>query len=219
MIIYHGSKKKIEKPIVSGSNPHNDYGPAFYLTLDLDSAKSWACKNNELGIVNKYSIRDNVFNNFKVLDLTNREKYSVLNWIAILIHFRILSPTFKIKNKPALDWLEKYFVDVEQYDVIIGYRADDVYFRFPSRFITNDLSLEDLEDVFLSGDLGVQYVFVSERAIKSLSFEEKIDCDSSFINHYYNIVKEASKRFDDLLNKTSDPNKTYLFDLMRKDNE
>ena len=138
---------------------------------------------------------------------------------SLLYNFKILSSTFKNKNKPALDWLEKYYIDVTQYDVVIGYRADDAYFRFPSRFITNDLSLEDLEDVFLSGDLGVQYVFVSEIAIKSLSFVEKIDCDNSFINHYYNIVKEASKRFDDLLNKTSDPNKTYLFDLMRKDNE
>ena len=40
MIIYHGSKIKIEKPKSHGSNPTNDYGPSFYMTLDLDAAKS-----------------------------------------------------------------------------------------------------------------------------------------------------------------------------------
>ena len=56
MNIYHGSKRIIKEPIPKGSDPHNDYGPAFYLTLDLDSAKSWACKNDSVGIVNKYSV-------------------------------------------------------------------------------------------------------------------------------------------------------------------
>ncbi len=219
MIIYHGSKKKIEKPVVKGSDKHNDYGPAFYMTLDLVSAKSWACKNNIKGLVNKYSVRDNAFNDFKILDLTNKDKYSVLNWIAILVHFKILNPSFKKKNQIVLDWLEKYYVDIDNFDVVIGFRADDAYFRFPAKFITNDLSFEDLEDVFLSGDLGIQHVFISEKAINALSFVESIECEQSFLNHYYSIVKEASEKFDELLNMPRDPKKTYILDLMRKENE
>lgn len=189
------------------------------MTLDLESAKSWACRNNDIGIVNKYTVSDSLFKSLKILDLRNKDKYSVLNWIAILVHYRVLSPSFKKNNQLALDWLEKYYIDVNEYDVIIGFRADDAYFRFPTRFITNDLAFEDLEEVFLSGDLGVQYVFLSEKAIKALSFVNSIQCDDSFLNHYYSLIKEASEKFDELLNKTKDPKKTYILDLMRNDNE
>ena len=40
-----------------GSSYDNDYGPSFYLTLEFESTKEWACKNNESRVVNNYSIR------------------------------------------------------------------------------------------------------------------------------------------------------------------
>ncbi|MBE6141312.1 MAG: DUF3990 domain-containing protein [Erysipelotrichaceae bacterium] len=219
MIIYHGSKTIIDKPIVGGSDPKNDYGAAFYLSLDLDAAKSWACKHDSLGVVNKYLIRNETFQSLKILDLTNKDKYSVLNWMAILMHFRELSDSFIKTNKLVLDWLEKYYIDVTQYDVVIGYRADDSYFRFPIRFISNDLAFEDLENIFLLGHLGVQYAFISSRAINALKFIEAIDCEPSYLGHYRSLVVDASKVFDEVLSTPRDPSKTYILDLMRKDNE
>lgn len=219
MKIYHGSKIIIDHPFVKGSNEVNDYGPSFYLTKDLEAAKSWACKNNSVGIVNEYEIKDSSFHKLKILDLTNKSKYSVLNWMAILMHFRELDSSFKRNNQLTLDWLAKYYIDVNEYDVIIGYRADDSYFRFPLRFISNDLSFEDLEDVFLSGHLGIQYAFMSARSIKNLSFKKIIECDDKYLGHYFSIVTKASNQFDELLNRPRDPRKTYILDLMRKDNE
>jgi hypothetical protein len=219
MNIYHGSKKIIEKPSFKGSNPKNDYGAAFYLTKDLESAKSWACRNDSVGIVNKYKVDDKVFNKLKVLDLTNKDKYSVLNWLAILVHFRTINSSLRKKNEMVLEWLSKYYVDVDDYDVVIGFRADDSYFRFPISFISNDLSFEDLEEIFISGNLGVQYAFISEKAINSLIYVDKLECEESFLGHYYSIVKDATNSFDELINRPRDINKTYILDLMRKDNE
>lgn len=219
MNIYHGSKRIIEKPILKGSNQSNDYGPAFYLTKDLESAKSWACKDSSIGVVNKYQIRESTLSALRVLDLTNKDKYSVLNWIAILMNFRTLSSTFRKNNELVLKWLSKYYINVDDYDVIIGFRADDSYFRFPLRFISNDLAFEDLEDIFKSGNLGIQYAFISQRALDALKFEEVIECDPSFVGHHYSIVRDASEKFDVLINKPRDPNKTYILDLMREDNE
>ena len=219
MNIYHGSKEKIKTPQVNGSNPTNDYGPSFYLTVDLNAAKSWACRNDSLGIVNKYTINSKKFHDFKILDLTNKDKYSVLNWLAILMHFRTLDSSFKRNNEATLKWLEKYYVDVSQYDVVIGFRADDSYFRFPIRFVSNDLAIEDLERVFLSGNLGIQYAFMSKKAIGSLKFVDAIECDDSFLGHHYSIVADASKMFDEILSSPRDPKKTYILDLMRKDYE
>lgn len=219
MKIYHGSKLIIGKPLFQGSDPTNDYGPAFYLTLDLEAAKSWACRNDNVGVVNEYIVKNDVFNSFKTLDLTNKDKYSVLNWIAILMHFRQLDSSFRRNNEIAIKWLEKYYIDVTQYDVVIGYRADDAYFRFPTRFISNDLALEDLEEIFKLGSLGIQYCFISQKAIDSLKYNKVIECDRSFLGHHYLTVKAASRDFDKMLNKPKDPNKTYILDLMRKDNE
>lgn len=219
MIIYHGSKRIIKSPTQKGSHPANDYGPAFYLTKDLEAAKSWACRHDAVGIVNKYFVDDRLLSSFKILDLTNKNKYSVLNWLAILMHFRTLDSSFVRNNKIVLDWLEKYYIDVDKFDVVVGFRADDSYFRFPIRFISNDLAFEDLEEVFLSGNLGVQYAFISKDAIRSLKFEKAIDCEESFIGHYYSLIKEASKTFDVLINRPRDPRKTYILDLMRQDNE
>ena len=217
MKIYHGSKVLIERPIFKGSDDKNDYGPAFYLTKDLEAAKSWACKNNSVGIVNEYEIRNPSFDGLKILDLTNKDKYSVLNWMAILMHFRELDSSFKRRNELTLKWLEKYYINVDDYDVIIGFRADDSYFRFPLRFVSNDLSFDDLEDVFLSGHLGIQYAFISERAVKLLTFKKAIECGEEYLGHYYSIVTKASKQFDELLDKPRDPNKKYILDLIREE--
>ena len=217
MNIYHGSKRLIEQPKYKGSDATNDYGPSFYLTTDLDAAKSWACKNDSVGVVNKYVILSKTFHKFKILDLTNKDKYSVLNWMAILMHFRTLDSAFVRNNKIVLDWLAKYYVDVDEYDVVIGFRADDSYFRFPIRFISNDLSFEDLEDVYVSGHLGIQYAFMSERAIKLLKFTGFINCEESFVGLHKNIVKEAINQFINIIHQKKTTAKTYIFDLIRKD--
>lgn len=219
MKIYHGSKVLIEQPSVKGSDKANDYGPSFYLTKDLMAAKSWACRNNSVGIVNEYEIRSSAFKELKILDLTNKDKYSVLNWMAILMHFRELDSSFVRNNIITLEWLQKFYINVDDYDVIIGFRADDSYFRFPLRFVANDLSFDDLEDVFLSGHLGIQYAFMSERAIKLLTFKKIIVCDEEYLGHYYSALTKASQQFDELLNRPRDPKKKYILDLMREENE
>lgn len=219
MKIYHGSKVLIEHPTLKGSDERNDYGPSFYLTKDLDAAKSWACKNDSVGVVNEYEIKKTSLDKLKILDLTNKSKYSVLNWMAILMHFRELDSSFVKKNQLALNWLQKYYVNVEDYDVVIGFRADDSYFRFPLRFVSNDLAFEDLEDVFLSGQLGIQYAFMSDRSIKLLTFKRIIECSDDYLGHYYSIVTKASQQFDELLNRPKEPGKKYILDLMREDNE
>ena len=219
MKIYHGSKTIVNKPIVKGSNPTNDYGPSFYLTTDLETAKAWACRNNTIGFVNCYHVSDEKFRRLKILDLTNKTKYGVLNWIAILMHFRELDSSFFNRNKAFIDWLEKFYIDVNDYDVVLGYRADDSYFRFPTSFINNDLAYEDLEETFMLGKLGVQYAFVSERAINLLRFEKSIECEEFFLGQYYSVVTKASREFNEIKSKPRDPNKTYILDLMREDHE
>lgn len=219
MIFYHGSKKLIQTPIVNGSTSTNDYGPAFYLTTNLQSAKSWACKYDELGVVNKYKVRNESYETFKILDLTKSDKFSVLNWVAILVHFKLVNQLYNGIDKNVLEWLEKYYIDISEYDVVVGYRADDSYWLFPKEFLENKLPIEDLERVYLLGDLGIQHVFISEKAINSLEFSGAIECEEEFLGKHKSIVSKANQIFNEILMQTFDPNKTYLADLMRKDYE
>ena len=216
MIFYHGSKKVIDKPKAKGSSYDNDYGPSFYLTVDIESAKEWACKNNEVGIVNKYAIRKSDFDSFKILDLTGKDEKTILTWLAILMHFRKVDKSIKQTLKNRFDWLEKYYVDVNEYDVIKGYRADDSYFKFPLKFITRFLSYENLLKVFKLGNLGIQYAFMSERAIEKLKFQSYSKCDQEYIGRYYNIVKKASEEFENMINQPLNDDETFITDLMEK---
>ncbi len=219
MILYHGSKMVVDHPIPKGSNPANDYGPAFYLTLDLASAKEWACRNDSLGIVNKYQIPEIAYRKLKVLDLTDKSKYQVLHWLAILMHFRTLDSSFKRNNQLVLQWLKKHYIDVDQYDVVVGFRADEAYFRFPIRFLSNDLAYEDLEKAYLAGNLGIQYAFLSEKAVAALHFRKAIPCEEDYLGRYFTAIREATIRFDEILSLPRDPKKTYVLDLMRKEDE
>ena len=61
MKLYHGGKCIVDHPIAFGSNKQNDYGPAFYLTRDINSAHEWACRNNSVGYVNIFHNYNNIF--------------------------------------------------------------------------------------------------------------------------------------------------------------
>ena len=171
MIIYHGSKDIIEKPEFGKGNKKNDYGLGFYCTENVELAKEWACSNNETnGYANQYEID---LSAYKVLDL-REEKYSILNWMALLLKFRTFDVNTPISAQAKEYILENFYVDVEEYDVIIGYRADDSYFSFAKDFINNTISVEQLAEAMRLGELGIQIVLKSKKAfdmVKYISYE------------------------------------------------
>lgn len=211
MKVYHGSKITLNKPVVAGSKNDNDYGPAFYLTQDLDSAHEWACRNNTIGIVNEYELNTR---GLKILDLTNKEKYSVLNWLSILLHFRTLDSSFVNSFKARLNYLEKnYYIDVSEYDLVIGYRADDAYFRFPLDFVRGNLTLEQLSYSFNLGKLVVQYAIITQKGIDNLTFITSYTSEMKYINQYFNNVTHATTIFNNL---SKDEEGTRIFDIMKE---
>ena len=130
-MIYHGSQKIIKIPQFGLGNPNNDYGLGFYCTQSAELAKEWACAAESDGFANQYRFD---MSELSVLHLTGGE-YHILNWLFVLLENRKFRVSSDIA-KQAKEYIEANFaVDYRNYDVIIGYRADDSYFSFASAFL------------------------------------------------------------------------------------
>lgn len=154
-------------------NPHNDYGLGFYCTENLELAKEWACTEEEGGFANRYELD---MKGLSCLSLTSGN-YHILNWLAVLLENR----SFRVKNEiagRAKEYiLQNFYVDYKQYDVMIGYRADDSYFSFATAFLNNTLSLKQLEKAMVLGKMGEQVVPRTVRAFGQLQFQEAVAVD------------------------------------------
>ncbi len=193
-IIFHGSDHIVESPSYNfcGAKSHNDYGLGFYCTQELDMAKEWASRSTQNGFANKYSIDER---GLRILDLCDKGKYTVLNWIAILLHNRELSEDDRFDYEEELAFLERYYVPTEEYDVVIGYRADDAYFRFPLMFVRGVLTYAKLEKIYALGDLGKQYALVSKKAFHNLKFIEAIPAEANFRERYWARKDSADRSY------------------------
>lgn len=211
-IIYHGSEFIIEKPEYHKGNIHNDYGYGFYCCSDKNLAKEWAAKRTGHGYINKYEIRDD---RLKILDLTNPPFDNVLFWVALLMHNREISTSLKNNYPRELEYLEQiYLMNVKEYDVVIGFRADDSYFHFPEAFIRSEITLESLNKMFYAGELGKQYVLISKRAFNLIRFIDYQEVFEDGRTDYYKRKNDADKTFADLLNADRYSKGTRLRDLV-----
>ena len=74
-----------------------------------------------------------------------------------------------------MEWLTTHFLpDIERFDAVIGYRADDSYFSFARAFVNNEISLKQLSYAMKLGELGEQFVLKSEKAFSAIRF---ISCE------------------------------------------
>ena len=213
LILYHGSTEIIEAPVFGKGKAYNDYGRGFYCTEHLELAKEWACTENTDGYANKYEIDTD---GLSVLDLSSDE-YSILHWLALLMKYRKLRVSTPVMKR-GIDWLEEHFlIDLEPYDVVIGYRADDSYFSFARAFVNNEISLTQLSYAMRLGKLGEQFVLKSPAAFEQLQFVSYEVADNT---RYYAKRKarddEARSAFRAELEK-DDLNGLYMRDIIREE--
>ena len=212
IILYHGSNEKIEKPLFGKGKVYNDYGQGFYCTEHIELAKEWSCTEGVDGFANKYELDTS---ELKILNLSGDE-FTILHWLALLMEnrrFRVSTPVMR----RGVAWLKEHFsVDVNEYDLIIGYRADDSYFSFAKAFIGNEISLSQLNYAMRLGKLGEQYVLKSEKAFNQIEFISAELADNTI---YYARRKkrdnEARNAFFAELEK-DDVNGIYMRDIIKE---
>ena len=167
LTIYHGSNKIIKNPIFGEGRKNNDFGLGFYCTENELLAKEWAVSSLENGFSNCYTIN---IEYMKVLNL-NTSEYSILNWIAILVQHRLFSLKTPVARRARQYLIDNFSINVNSYDIIIGYRADDSYFDFAESFLNNEITVSQLALAMTLGKLGEQIVIKSQYAFSSLEFK------------------------------------------------
>lgn len=212
MEIYHGSEHIIEIPEFGKGNLRNDYGRGFYCTEDRDLAGEWACKSGADGFINRYS--------FEISDLSvcnlNSCEYTLLNWLAVLTKNRGYWQKKSIAEDAKVFLQEKYYVDVSDFDVIIGYRADDSYFSFSQDFIMGTISYQKLSRAMRMGKLGEQIVLKSPKAFERIKY---VDNESALADIYYLKKKMRDVQARDSYNEEKSDivrlDEIYMIDIMR----
>ncbi len=213
MILYHGSDKIIKHPALNKGRVHNDYGQGFYCTRHIELAKEWAVSEDRDGFVNVYEID---IKKLKLLDL-NSDKYGILHWLTLLIDNRTVKAGSPIAEDGMIYLKKNYSIDISDYDGVIGYRADDSYFSFARAFLSNTISIAQLEQAMYLGDLGVQYFLKSKKAFELLTYRDSVTVDH--LEYYPLKVSRDKKARDDYSHITGSLNKeeVYLIDLIRRD--
>ena len=204
MILYHGSKDIIEKPIYGQGKKYNDYGLGFYCTDNIELAKEWGTSFERSGYANRYQID---CTELKILDL-NDDKYCILHWLAILLSNREFDTPAGLALE-AKEFLKKNFMlDYKEYDIIKGYRADDSYFSFSQDFNNGTISYRQLNNAMYLGKLGIQYVLKSKEAFNRIVFDgyeeaeykewyaKKMKRDKSARREYFDVERNRRQRGD-----------------------
>lgn len=213
--LYHGSIRIIEKPEFGRGNPHNDYGLGFYCTENLELAKEWACVSRTGGFANIYSLD---ISGISILELSG-PIYGVLGWLAVLVNNRIFDITSPIAAE-AKEYLTEYFLpDVSGFDAIRGYRADDSYFTFALDFLSNTISLRQLNRAMSLGSLGNQLMLKTHKSYDMLRFAgdepadgeiyyaKRLKRDNEARKQYLKRERKTARRSDDI----------FMLDILRNE--
>ena len=212
MQIFHGSECIIKNPQFGFGNPRNDYGLGFYCTKSVELAKEWACQKNKDGFANYYDLKTE---DLSILDLS-ASSFSILHWLSILMQNRVFSPKSPL-GKQNLDFLTSHYnIPYLEYDIIIGYRANDSYFSFASDFLENIIPIQSLASSMKLGSLGLQVVLKSKKAFESIVFtgKETADC-KTYYPKYKTRDTNARKNYLEGLRNQKPDDSTYLIDIVR----
>ena len=180
--VYHGSDHILKIPVFGGGKADNDYGNGFYTTEYEDRARSWAALNGnpDCCIVNEYELD---MDHLKVLDLSHE---GVLAWIAEVVANRGMNQ--EAANMVGERLVERYRVNSDHADIIVGYRADDSYTQVIEAFLLNQLNISEVERLFYKGSLGNQIFLKSEKAFEHIIWKNAYEVKQSEVDISYDLT-------------------------------
>lgn len=177
MTLYHGSYCVVELPDLNKCRQYKDFGRGFYLTTDIDQAKSFA----------KLSLKKAIENN--IINDSCKKAY-----ISCFSYANNPSNLIKVYEKADSDWLhcvvahrktnlyDDILQEMKRYDIIGGKVANDntnatilLYIAGAFGAVGSAQADNMCISLFLPERLSDQYCFRTESALRCLTYKEKIE--------------------------------------------
>lgn len=160
ILLTHASKEGIIANInIKYSKLANDFGHGFYCG---DSY------NNSISFVSRYPNSSVYFIDFNPESLLKKEFKVDLKWMLTIAYFR--GKLKKYKESPII---KKIINEIENVDYIIAPIADNRMFQIIDSFIEGEITDEQCKHCLAATNLGLQYVFLNDKAINNLSILER----------------------------------------------
>lgn len=183
-LLFHGAKSSIKGNIsISHGRSNNDFGHGFYTGEGYGQAISFVSGFDQSSVY---------FLDLEETGLKCR-KYAVdRDWMLTIAYYR--GTMEKYREHPAiLKLIEK----AEDCDYIIAPIADNRMFQIINSFIDGEITDEQCKHCLAATNLGHQYVFKSERAVKKLKILEQMYISIPEKKYYSAVRDEESKLGND----------------------
>ena len=183
-LLFHGSKGEIKGNIdVNFGRGNNDFGQGFYTGESYEQAVSF---------ISTYDDPSVYFMSFDDSDLKCK-RYSVdREWMMTIAYYRETLEEYE--NHPLI---EKIIKESRDCDYIIAPIADNKMFETINEFIEGNLTDEQCKHCLAATNLGMQYVFLTEKAASRLKIVERCYVCDKEREHYKKLKEDYRKLGND----------------------
>ena len=183
-LLFHGAKREIKGKIdIQKGRLNNDFGQGFYTGESYDQAISFV-SGFENSSVYYISFNDE---NLKC------KKYEVnQDWMMTIAYYRGALDEYK-----AHPMIKNLVEDSRKCDYIIAPIADNRMFQIINSFIAGELTDEQCRHCLAATNLGMQYIFISEKAVSQARLVERCYISANEREYYKSVRTAESKLGDD----------------------
>jgi transcriptional regulator with XRE-family HTH domain len=183
-LLFHGAKDEIKGEIdIHRGRKNNDFGQGFYTGESYSQAVSF---------VSGFEASSVYFLRFDDKNLKCKRYEVDQEWMMTIAYYR--GTLEEYRNHEAIRTLVESLADC---DYIIAPIADNRMFSIINSFIAGELTDEQCKHCLAATNLGMQYVFISQKAISQLKLIERCYVSGNEREYYKNIRLEESKTGED----------------------
>src|SRR5574344_1343528 len=160
ILLTHAAKNEIDGKISPfKGKANNDFGKGFYCGDSYDKSISFVCR---------YSSPSIYFIDFNPHGLKSIEFKVDTKWMLTIAYFR-----GRLDNYKENEYIKKIIKSFEGIDYIVAPIADNRMFQIIDTFIDGEITDEQCKHCLAAINLGLQYVFLTEKALLNINILER----------------------------------------------
>lgn len=176
-ILFHGAKTKIEGELrLDFSKQKNDFGNGFYCGESLEQSAMFVATFPDSSLYMLEFCEEN---------LVGRRFAVSRDWMLMIAYFRE-----RLGEHAQSELIQRLVKDNQGIDYIVAPIADNRMFEIIDQFIDGEITDVQCQHCLSATNLGNQYVFVSEKALKQVQILERCYLSDSEKESYLNSRKE-----------------------------